>query len=463
MNSSSSRPFLAASAGLCLGLSSLLGACSSSGGLGARSTDGLGATVLNSVKEKHKYSSGSSCPSGYVCWSYSYGGSSSPDPDPIPRRYELKQDIPLGTCYDTYSKKFDLSDAEVVDCDTQHVLEVVSTFTWTAAPEGQRDEMVWDQVESCWKDEVRPRLRTDEFFYQTNVDVWYPSAVQIRSGSTTGYCMLRPEDTDFLLVGSLVDDTYRGTLPAGPVPQDVRPGTCYDSSYSVADNRDDFFRNMDKVDCDVPHMLEVISTFTWSKAPTGRDDPMIAAQVSSCWNDVINPKVADDEKLLFDSRADIWFPTAAQIAAGEKTGYCTLTPESYTDDDSDLDLLGSLTRGTYRGVPTEAEAYIATFVPDATLTCRGGSLVIDDAYSQADILVTDDCESITVRTYQTEVLAQNVGTVIIEASGTQTGFRAHGILNRIEISSDSYQNSVYWEVGDPVVVNGSSQSTVQRY
>ncbi|MCL2091380.1 MAG: hypothetical protein FWH11_09210 [Micrococcales bacterium] len=232
MNSSSSRPFLAASAGLCLALSSLLGACSSSGGLGARSTDGLGATVLNSVKEKHKHSS-SSCPSSYVCWSYSYGGSSNPhpDPDPIPQSYELKQDIPLGTCYDTYSKRFDLSDAEVVDCDTQHVLEVVSTFTWTAAPEGQDDEMVLDQVDSCWG-EVRPRLRMDEIVDQTNVDVWYPSAAQIRSGSSTGYCMLRPEDTGFL-VGSLVDDTYRGTLPAGQVEHDVGLESCVVGSWQA--------------------------------------------------------------------------------------------------------------------------------------------------------------------------------------------------------------------------------------
>ncbi|MCL2092084.1 MAG: hypothetical protein FWH11_12950, partial [Micrococcales bacterium] len=267
----------------------------------------------------------------------------------------------------------------------------------------------------------------------------------------------------------------KGSSPASsepPIPQDVRPGTCYKSTESIAHNRNNFFRDMNKVDCDVPHMLEVISTFTWDKAPTDRDDPIVAAQISSCWDDVIKPEInaaapagtPPDEKLLSDSQADVWYPTPAQIAAGKNTGYCVLLPDnySYTDDDSDDPvLLGSLTRGTYRGIPTEAEAYRAKFDPETMLTCQGGSLTIDDTYSHDRVLVVDNCESIVVDARHAEILAQDVGAVTI--NGYYSELRAHGISNSIEISSDSSNNKVYWEVGDPAVVGGGGSSKVLRY
>jgi len=129
----------------------------------------------------------------------------------IPGAYTLDQNIPLGTCFDVYSSKFDFSDARRVDCETPHALEIISTFTWSRAPVNQSDPIIDDQITTCWHDVLAPMVQGNEKWYNdSNVDIWYPSARQINQGDNTGYCVLRPEDETDLLVGSLIAGTFQG-------------------------------------------------------------------------------------------------------------------------------------------------------------------------------------------------------------------------------------------------------------
>ncbi|MCL2468143.1 MAG: septum formation family protein [Micrococcales bacterium] len=411
-----------------------------------RSTESDEIDVTAAHKLRHRHPEYSDCSSDYICIRINIGGRTPPPPDPVPDGYTLQQDIAIGTCFDVYSTRFDLSDAKPISCETPHALEAVGAFTWSDSPTRQNDGMIQSQVSSCWDDSMRHRVSTDRQIDDASVDVWFPSATQISAGATTGYCMARAHRDDDLLVGSVVAGTYEASQQGTPIPQNIKVGTCYNFYIDdpVAATEED---------CGLNHWLEVVDTFTWVKAALHRADPLVDSQVRACW-DVISSKIGDDEKLLDDSMAGIWYPTAAQISSGQTTGYCTL----FSAIDYEHWLLGSLTGGTYRGMPTDEEGHIAEASQSSTtMTCGGGSLVIE-ARSLSEIVVVDTCKSIVVNAPQSTIVARDVENVTINSS--QVLFGAQTISGQIVMSGA--QVRVVFESGEPLVVDNGRLNKIFR-
>ena len=124
------------------------------------------------------------------------------------------------------------------------------------------------------------------------------------------------------------------------LPQNIEPGTCYlldTVTYDLSDTVE--------VDCSEPHYLEITATFTWPEAyidaigdQWGKEDSRCNDKLSEAMN---RHGLVDD--ILGNIYTDVWAPSAMQMAAGERTGYCSLEPRK-----SHKLLVGSVLSDTFK-------------------------------------------------------------------------------------------------------------------
>jgi hypothetical protein len=126
------------------------------------------------------------------------------------------------------------------------------------------------------------------------------------------------------------------TVPDFTLPQGYVAGDCLSVVSEYYDMRD-----TDRADCAAPHGMEVLYTIDFPVAISSTDDPAINNAGNDCL-DAMGSMVPDE--LYDESDVDIYFPSAAQWNAGERTAYCMLVP-TYAGDQ----LSGSVVAGNYAG------------------------------------------------------------------------------------------------------------------
>jgi len=125
------------------------------------------------------------------------------------------------------------------------------------------------------------------------------------------------------------------------LPQDIKLGTCYlrmPDTYDLSDAIE--------TDCANPHYVEIISTFTWPKEYVDFIAAEWANQADRCgdlaWS--MGEKETGSYNWSGVSRKDetnVWAPSAAQISAGDTTGYCAISGST-----ASTLLVGSAVAGT---------------------------------------------------------------------------------------------------------------------
>lgn len=120
-----------------------------------------------------------------------------------PGTYELRQDVSPGSCLDIYPQRYDMADAEVVECGTAHGAEVVGLVTMTGPVDFDDDDNAVGPAYDTALGECESTL--DSLLQDSSADVYYdvyfpdPAAWP---AETAGYCVLGDDAAD--LVGSAV-------------------------------------------------------------------------------------------------------------------------------------------------------------------------------------------------------------------------------------------------------------------
>jgi hypothetical protein len=132
---------------------------------------------------------------------------SSADDTGAPGPYHLRADVVRGTCLDTYPQTYDMHDAAVVDCATNHGAEVVALVTMTGPVEfdggGSPVGDAYDAADGECFDDVYGLLGDVSDAYYA--DIYFPDP-GAWPGESQGYCVLASDTDD--LVGSAVAGSF---------------------------------------------------------------------------------------------------------------------------------------------------------------------------------------------------------------------------------------------------------------
>jgi hypothetical protein len=132
---------------------------------------------------------------------------SSADDTGAPGPYHLRADVVRGTCLDTYPQTYDMHDAAVVDCATNHGAEVVALVTMTGPVEfdggGSPVGDAYDAADGECFDDVYGLLGDVSDAYYA--DIYFPDP-GAWPGESKGYCVLASDTDD--LVGSAVAGSF---------------------------------------------------------------------------------------------------------------------------------------------------------------------------------------------------------------------------------------------------------------